>query len=45
MSKEAGEAFDKNLFKRLMGHTKPYKVTFFGVALAAILAGKEVLCD
>ena len=36
MSKEAGNAFDKKLFKRLMGHTKPYRVTFFGVALAAI---------
>ncbi|WP_291869296.1 ABC transporter ATP-binding protein [Maribacter sp.] len=38
MSKDSGIAFDKNLFKRLMGHTKPYRVTFYGVALAAILA-------
>lgn len=37
MSKESGKAFDKRLFKRLMAHTKPYKLTFFVVALTAIL--------
>ncbi len=37
MSKDSGKAFDKGLFKRLMQHTKPYKFTFYGVALAAIL--------
>ncbi|WP_298501686.1 ABC transporter ATP-binding protein [uncultured Maribacter sp.] len=38
MSENSGKTFDKSLFKRLMGHTKPYRVTFYGVALAAILA-------
>ncbi|WP_298472901.1 ABC transporter ATP-binding protein [uncultured Maribacter sp.] len=38
MSENSGRTFDKSLFKRLMGHTKPYRVTFYGVALAAILA-------
>ena len=37
MDKDSGKAFDKSLFKRLMGHTKPYMGTFYGVALAAIL--------
>ena len=37
MSKDSGKAFDIGLFKRLMAHTKPYKITFYGVALAAIL--------
>ncbi len=37
MSKETGKAFDYQLFKRLMQHTKPYKKVFYGVALAAIL--------
>ncbi len=37
MSKESGKAFDMRLFKRLIGYTRPYKITFFGVALSAIL--------
>jgi ABC-type multidrug transport system fused ATPase/permease subunit len=37
MNKESGKAFDYRLFKRLMAHTRPYRLTFFGVALAAIL--------
>ncbi|EAR00039.1 ABC transporter ATP-binding protein [Maribacter sp. HTCC2170] len=37
MSKESGKAFDTGLFKRLLAHTKPYKVTFYSVALFAIL--------
>ena len=37
MSKETGNAFDITLFKRLLRYTKPYKITFFGVALFAIL--------
>ncbi len=37
MSKETGNAFDVTLFKRLLRYTKPYKLTFFGVALFAIL--------
>ncbi|MFD0796825.1 ABC transporter ATP-binding protein [Maribacter chungangensis] len=37
MSKESGKAFDTRLFKRLIAHTKPYRITFYGVALAAIL--------
>ncbi|MBD0778013.1 ABC transporter ATP-binding protein [Maribacter sp. ANRC-HE7] len=37
MSKETGKAFDTGLFKRLMTYTKPYKLTFYGVAVSAIL--------
>jgi len=37
MSEDSGKAFDMRLFKRLMAHTRPYKITFYGVALAAIL--------
>lgn len=37
MSEDSGKAFDIGLFKRLMAHTKPYKITFYSVALAAIL--------
>lgn len=37
MNKETGKAFDYKLFKRVMAHTRPYKITFFSVALAAIL--------
>jgi len=37
MGEETGKAFDFKLFKRLVGYTKPYKLTFYGVALAAIL--------
>lgn len=37
MDKDTGKAFDIRLFRRLVAHTKPYRVTFYGVALAAIL--------
>ncbi|MDC6404999.1 MULTISPECIES: ABC transporter ATP-binding protein [Maribacter] len=37
MSDNTGNAFDTRLFKRLMKYTGPYRLTFFGVALAAIL--------
>ena len=37
MSKETGKAFDTGLFKRLLAHSRPYKITFYGVALSAIL--------
>lgn len=37
MSKDSGKAFDTRLFKRLVAHTRPYRLTFYGVALAAIL--------
>ncbi|MFS4467181.1 ABC transporter ATP-binding protein [Maribacter sp. 2210JD10-5] len=37
MDKDSGKAFDTRLFKRLMAHTRPYRITFYGVALAAIL--------
>ncbi len=37
MDKDSGKAFDTKLFKRLMAHTRPYRITFYGVALAAIL--------
>ena len=37
MNSNTGKAFDTRLFKRLMAHTRPYRLTFYGVALAAIL--------
>ncbi|WP_422081349.1 ABC transporter ATP-binding protein [Ulvibacterium sp.] len=37
MNQDSGKAFDVRLFKRLMAHTRPYRITFYGVALAAIL--------
>lgn len=37
MDKETGKAFDFRLFKRVVAHTRPYRLTFFGVAMAAIL--------
>jgi len=37
MDKDSGKAFDTRLFKRLLAYTKPYKITFYGVALSAIL--------
>ncbi len=37
MDKDSGKAFDTRLFKRLMAYTQPYKITFYGVAFAAIL--------
>lgn len=37
MDNKSGKAFDFNLFKRLVNYTKPYQITFYGVAIAAIL--------
>ncbi|WP_297793863.1 ABC transporter ATP-binding protein [uncultured Eudoraea sp.] len=37
MDKDTGKAFDFRLFKRVLAFTGPYRLTFFGVALAAIL--------
>lgn len=37
MDKDTGKAFDTRLFHRLLAHTRPYRLTFYGVALAAIL--------
>ncbi|MEZ2415054.1 ABC transporter ATP-binding protein [Muriicola sp. E247] len=37
MDKETGKAFDYNLFKRLLAQTRPYRLTFYGVAIAGIL--------
>jgi len=37
MSSKTGEIFDMQLFKRLLKYTKPYKLVFYFVALAAIL--------
>lgn len=34
---EAGRAFDFHLFKRVFQYTRPYRLTFIGVAVAAIL--------
>lgn len=36
MAGKTGNAFDINLFKRLLSYTKPYKWTFYFVAIAAI---------
>ncbi|MEN8788863.1 MAG: ABC transporter ATP-binding protein [Flavobacteriaceae bacterium] len=37
MDKDTGKAFDYRLFKRVIAYTWPYRLTFYGVALAAIL--------
>ena len=37
MYKDTGKAFDYRLFKRLLRHVRPYLITFYGVAIAAIL--------
>ncbi|MBO0321891.1 ABC transporter ATP-binding protein [Muricauda sp. CAU 1633] len=37
-SDEIGKAFDFRLFKRVFAHTKPYRVIFWVVAIAAILS-------
>jgi ATP-binding cassette subfamily B multidrug efflux pump len=37
MDKDTGKAFDYRLFKRVLAHTRPYRLTFYGVALSAIL--------
>ena len=34
---DSGKAFDLGLFNRLLKKTRPYRLTFYGVALAAIL--------
>ncbi len=36
MDKETGKAFDFRLFKRVVAFTRPYRLTFYGVALAAV---------
>ena len=44
MSETTGNAFDFKLFKRLLAYTKPYKLIFYFVALAAIImSGLAVL--
>ena len=37
MDQEIGKAFDFRLFKRVLAYTRPYRFTFYGVALTAIL--------
>lgn len=37
MASTTGNAFDVSLFKRLISYTKPYRLTFYFVALSAIL--------
>jgi subfamily B ATP-binding cassette protein MsbA len=37
MASKTGNAFDFNLFKRLLKYTNPYKVTFYFVGVAAVL--------
>ncbi|MEA1784668.1 ABC transporter ATP-binding protein [Arenibacter sp. GZD96] len=37
MDKDTGNAFDYRLFKRLVAHTQPYRITFFSVAFSAIV--------
>jgi len=37
MAEKNGKAFDFKLFKRLIGFTNPYRITFYFVALSAIL--------
>ncbi len=37
-SDEVGKAFDFRLFKRVFAHTKPYRIIFWVVAIAAILS-------
>ena len=37
MSEKSGNAFDYGLFKRLIRQSKPYKGTFYGVAILAVL--------
>ncbi len=37
MEKDSGKAFDMYLFKRVLAFTRPYKPTFLGTAIAAIL--------
>jgi ABC-type multidrug transport system fused ATPase/permease subunit len=37
MDRETGKAFDFRLFKRVLAYTRPYRLTFMGVSLAAIM--------
>lgn len=37
MASKTGDIFDMDLFKRLMKYTRPYRATFYFVAIAAIL--------
>jgi len=37
MTQKSGKAFDFKLFSRLIGYTNPYRITFYFVALSAIL--------
>lgn len=37
MAKESGSAFDLGLLRRILASTKPYRKTFFGTGIAAIL--------
>ncbi|QCX00891.1 ABC transporter ATP-binding protein [Aggregatimonas sangjinii] len=37
MSEKSGNAFDYRLFKRLIQQSKPYQLTFYGVAVLAVL--------
>ena len=37
MSEKSGKAFDFKLFKRLLGYTQAYKVTFYFVAFSVIM--------
>ncbi|MGM0932833.1 MAG: ABC transporter ATP-binding protein [Bacteroidota bacterium] len=37
MASNSGNAFDFNLFKRLLKYTNPYKITFYFVGVAAVL--------
>ena len=37
MDRETGKAFDFRLFKRVLAYTRPYRLTFVGVSVAAIL--------
>ncbi len=37
MAKKSGNAFDFKLFRRLIRHTNPYRLTFYFVAFSAIL--------
>lgn len=37
MDKDTGKAFDYRLFKRLIAYTRPYALTFYSLALSAIV--------
>ena len=37
MAGKSGNAFDLNLFKRLLRYTRPYRLTFYFVGFAAIV--------